>query len=91
MNDYALGYPLSEEQSSLREEARKFASQEIRPIAAKLDEDSSFPDQILKKAHSFGFLNLHQDTELGGTGLNLFDTCLIVEELAAGPKHSRRK
>ena len=75
---------LSEEQEALVSEARKFAEGEIRPVAGKLDETSQFPDAIIKKGHSLGLLNLVQDAEYGGTGLSVFDACLVIEEIARG-------
>lgn len=77
-------FGLSEEQQALRDEARRFAQEEIRPVAAKFDESSEFPSALIKKAHALGLVNLVQPTECSGTGLSLFDACLVIEELAAG-------
>ncbi len=79
-----LTLTLSEEQSALQSESRKFARTEILPIAAECDRDSTFPTEFFKKAHASGFMNLYQEVECGGTGLSLTDTCLVVEELASG-------
>ena len=75
---------LSEEQESLREVAGKFAEDEISPVAAKLDEASEFPHEIIKKGHSLGLINLTLPPECGGTGLSIFDACLVIEEIAVG-------
>jgi acyl-CoA dehydrogenase len=77
-------FGLTEEQRALRDEARRFAQAEIAPVAAAFDESEEFPAAIIKRAHSIGLLNLAQPTEYGGTGLSIVDTCLIIEELAAG-------
>jgi acyl-CoA dehydrogenase len=77
-------YVLNEEQQALRDEAKKFTAGEILPNAAALDESAEFPREILKKAQTLGLMNLTLDDSLGGTGLGLFDTCLILEEIAAG-------
>lgn len=77
-------FGLTDEQLALQAEARRFAQEEIAPVAARFDESEEFPAEIIKKAHSIGLLNLAQSTDLGGTGLSVFDTCLVVEELAAG-------
>ena len=77
-------YRLTEEQLALQSEAKKFAQQEIAPIASELDRDSTFPHETIQKAHKLGFLNLPIPDELGGTGLSLFDACMIIEEMAAG-------
>ena len=75
---------LSEEQEALREVAGKFAADEISPVAAKLDEASEFPQEIIKKSHSLGLINLTLPVECGGTGLSIFDACLVIEEVAVG-------
>lgn len=83
--DYSTGLlTLSEEDLALRDEARRFAQEEILPVAAKYDESAEFPGAILKKSQTLGLLNLLQDAALGGTGLSTFQACLIIEELAAG-------
>jgi acyl-CoA dehydrogenase len=79
-----IAITLSEEQESLVNEARKFTKKEILPVAAKFDESSYFPVEIIQKAHSLGFLNLIQEAEYRGSGLSLYDCCLVIEEIASG-------
>lgn len=64
--------------------ARKFARAEIGPHAAECDRSARFPEEIYRKAYELGLMNLNVPTEFGGTGLSLFEQCLIVEELAYG-------
>lgn len=77
-------FGLTEEQLALRDEARRFARAEILPVAPALDESGEFPTEVLRRAHAIGLLNLAQAPEYGGTGLSIYDTCLVIEELAAG-------
>jgi len=77
-------FGLTEEQSSLKEMARSFAVEQIVPNAARLDESSEFPAEIIKKAHQLGLMNLIQPAALGGSGLSAYDACLVTEEIAAG-------
>ncbi|RIL11041.1 MAG: acyl-CoA dehydrogenase [Proteobacteria bacterium] len=76
-------FGLDEQQNALRLEARKFAQKEIAPIAARHDESGDFPLATISKAAGLGLLNLVQGADYGGTGLCLYDACLIIEELAA--------
>jgi len=78
MPDFAL----TPEQESLRDMARKFARTEMAPHAAECDRAPRFPEEIYRKAFDLGLMNLNVPSELGGSGLALFDQCLIVEELA---------
>jgi acyl-CoA dehydrogenase len=77
-------FSLTEEQSSLREMARKFARTEMAPKAAECDRVPRFPEEIYRKAWELGLMNLNVPTEYGGSGLSALDACLIVEELAYG-------
>ena len=81
---------LTDDDRALRDEARRFAAEEITPVAAKYDESSEFPRSILKKSQELGLMNLLLDSSLGGTGLSTFQACLIIEELAAaGDEHQQ--
>jgi acyl-CoA dehydrogenase len=79
-----VDFSLSPEQNSLRDLARKFARGEMAPHAAECDRTARFPEEIYRKAHELGLMNLNVPTEYGGSGLGLLDQCLIVEELAYG-------
>ncbi len=75
-------FSLSPELESLRDMARKFARTEMVPHAAECDRSARFPEEIYRKAHALGLMNLNVPAEFGGTGLSLLEQCLIVEELA---------
>ena len=75
-------FSLSEEQTSLRDLARKFAKTEMLPKAAECDREGRFPEEIYRKAWELGLMNLNIPTQYGGSGLGLVDQCVIVEELA---------
>ena len=77
-----VDFSLTPEAESLRDLARKFARTEMAPHAAECDETSRFPEEIYRKAHALGLMNLNVPADYGGSGLGLFDQCLIVEELA---------
>ncbi len=77
-----VDFSLTPDQESLRDLARKFARGEMAPHAAECDKTSRFPEEIYRKAHEVGLMNLNVPTEFGGSGLGLFEQCLIVEELA---------
>jgi acyl-CoA dehydrogenase len=77
-------FQLNEEQEALQSTVRSFVSDKIKPVASKYDESSEFPEQIIKEASKLGFMNLTIPSEYGGTGLSLFDACLVIEEISAG-------
>jgi len=79
-----MDFQLDDAQLALQESARRFAAQEIAPIAARCDQSGEFPREVLKQAWELGLSHVSIPAEHGGTGLGLFDTTLVVEELAWG-------
>src|SRR5437667_4588771 len=79
-----ISFRLSEEQKALRELAREFAANEIRPVAAEYDEHQTHPADVIAAAHELGLVNAHIPEEYGGPGLSCFDGMLIGEQLYWG-------
>lgn len=79
-----FSFEMSPEQRELKELARKFAAEEIIPLAAAFDREEKFPDALCRKAWDLGLMNLEVPKEFGGTGLGVLDTILILEELNYG-------
>jgi acyl-CoA dehydrogenase len=79
-----IGFDLTTEQEAFREKARCFSREEILPVAAKHDQEGTFPLDIIQKAYGEGFLTPLVPPQYGGGGRGVLDTCLISEELASG-------
>ncbi len=79
-----INFELSEQQKSMQEAARKFARQEIVPVAAHHDQTMEYPTEVIKKAHAAGLLSISLPESIGGMGLPLLDQMIIAEELAYG-------
>jgi len=77
-------FELTPEQKDIQQMARKFAREEIMPKAAELDKAGEYPMEIIKKAFALGLVNGTVPQKYGGTGLSLFDGCMVAEELAYG-------
>ena len=75
---------LSEEQQAFKELARKFAREEVIPVAAEYDKTMEFPRPVFEKAWELGLVNTHIPEAYGGMGLGCLEGCLIGEELAYG-------
>lgn len=75
---------LSEEQEAFKDAARKFAQEEVMPVAAEYDRTMEFPRPIFDKAWELGLVNTHIPEDYGGLGLGCLEGCLIGEELAYG-------
>ena len=79
-----MDFSLDDAQLALQETARRFSQQEIAPHAAHYDQTGEFPREIIKKAWETGLASVSIPSEYGGVGLSLFESCLVVEELAWG-------
>src|SRR5438105_1729188 len=79
-----VSFGLTDEQRALRELAREFATNEIRPRVRECDEAMRHPAEVIEKAHELGLMNLHVPEEYGGPGLSAFDGMLVGEELYWG-------
>lgn len=62
-----LSFPaeLSPEQVEFQQLARKFAREEIIPVAPHHDKTGEYPLELIKKAHSLGLMNSHIPQEYG--------------------------
>jgi acyl-CoA dehydrogenase len=79
-----VDFTLTDEQKSLQEMAHDFAENEMRPVAWEYDRDSTWPEEILRKAWELGILNTHIPEDYGGPGIDFFGGALIEEELGWG-------
>ena len=79
-----VDFTLTDEQKDIRDMAHDFAEKEIRPVAWDFDKDSTWPEEIIKKAWEVGLMNSHTPEEYGGPGLDYLTGCLIEEELGWG-------
>jgi acyl-CoA dehydrogenase len=79
-----MDFELSDEQQMLQDTARKFAEQEIRPVAEHHDRTGEFPREVLQKAFDIGLMNETVPESCGGGGLSILDSAIIAEEISRG-------
>lgn len=72
----------SEELTLLRETIRQFATEEVAPIAHKLDETETFSEDLAKKMGGLGLFGTIVDPKYGGQGMDYISYIVAVEELA---------
>ncbi|MFD1515168.1 acyl-CoA dehydrogenase family protein [Halomarina rubra] len=78
-----MDYQLSDEQKQIKEEVRRFAENEIAPVAQEYDVEEKFPHEVLETAAEMGLTGANIPMEYGGAGYNALETALIVEEMFA--------
>ncbi len=72
----------TQEQLMLQQMVREFTENEIRPIAAEIDETCEFPEENVRKMAGLGLLGIPFPDEWGGAGMDQVSYCLAVEEIA---------
>jgi len=69
---------------AIRDTARRFAFERVRPRAAPLDQDEAFPHDLYREMGQLGLLGITVPDELGGAGLDVYAYALVMEELSRG-------
>ncbi|MFB6308645.1 MAG: acyl-CoA dehydrogenase family protein, partial [Haloarculaceae archaeon] len=78
-----MDFALSDAQRQIREEVRRFADNEIAPVASEYDREEKYPREIVEQAAEMGLTGANIPLEYGGAGYSTLDVALIVEELFA--------
>lgn len=77
-----MDYLLTEEQKMARDMARKFADNELKPIADKLDREHVHSPEILNALGEMGVMGVAVPDEYGGGGMDYVSYALIVSEIS---------
>jgi alkylation response protein AidB-like acyl-CoA dehydrogenase len=69
--------------AELQQQARRFAMDEVLPVANELDpQKGEIPQRILERLGELGYFGITIPAEDGGLGLGVFEYCMVSEELA---------
>ena len=75
-----MDFELSNRQKHIRQAAREFAEGELKGIAQECDVKEEYPQDLVKKAASLGFVGSYIKKEYGGLGLGFLEHAIIMEE-----------
>ncbi|MCQ4633746.1 acyl-CoA dehydrogenase family protein [Shinella lacus] len=75
---------LTETQEQVRDMARAFADEMIRPLAEELDREESFPAALYDEMAKLGLFGIGVPEALGGPGFDTLTYALVMEELSRG-------
>jgi alkylation response protein AidB-like acyl-CoA dehydrogenase len=75
---------LTEDQSMIRDLARRFAAERLAPFAAQWDRDCTFPAAALQEMAGLGLLGMLVPPDYDGAGLDHVALAVALEEIAAG-------
>lgn len=73
---------MTEERELMRNVARDFVENEVKPVAMKIDHNNEFPLALFKRAGELGFLGVTFPEEFGGLGGDYTTLGLILEEIS---------
>lgn len=77
-----MNFTLTREQELVRQMVREFAINEVKPIAAEIDQTERFPMENVEKMAKLGMLGIPFSKEYGGAGGDTLSYILTVEELS---------
>lgn len=77
-----MDFKLSKEQEMIRTVMREFAENEVKPIAAEIDESGRFPRETVEKMARYHMMGIPFPVEYGGAGGDDIAYAIAVEELS---------
>lgn len=72
----------TDDQTSVRDTARRFAESEILPRAAAIDREDAFDRTLYRGMAELGLFGISLPEVAGGSGLDTVSVCLVMEELS---------
>ncbi|HIW48475.1 MAG TPA: acyl-CoA dehydrogenase family protein [Firmicutes bacterium] len=76
------GFKLTKTQELQKELFRKFAEEEIKPIAKEMDESEEYSMDLIQKMQKCHFFGIPYSREYGGAGADVLTYTLAMEELS---------
>ena len=77
-----MNFELTEEQVAVRDAARDFAQNVLKPGVIERDREQKFPTEEVKQLGELGFLGIMVDTKYGGSGMDVISYVLAMEEIS---------
>ncbi|XP_035218933.1 short-chain specific acyl-CoA dehydrogenase, mitochondrial-like isoform X2 [Stegodyphus dumicola] len=77
-------FNLPDTHKMLQQTCRKFAEEELQPLAAKFDKEHLFPGEQIKKIGKLGLMGLTLPENEGGSGLDNVAYVVAMEEISRG-------
>jgi butyryl-CoA dehydrogenase len=77
-----MDFAFNDEQELLLNLFKEFTEKEVAPIAAALDEEERFPQELLPKMAEIGLMGIPVPEEFGGVGMGELEYALAVEEIS---------
>lgn len=73
---------LTDQQQAFRDRIAEFATSRVAPKAAAIDDEGTFPRELIAEAATLGLMGVNIPRALGGAGLDYVSYALAIEALA---------
>ena len=73
---------INDEETLFRQSVREFSDQQIKPLAAEMDEAGKFSADLIKQLFDLGLMGIAIPEQYGGQGGSFFMSIIAVEELS---------
>jgi alkylation response protein AidB-like acyl-CoA dehydrogenase len=77
-----MNFQLTEEQIAVRDAARDFAQNVLKPGVIERDNEQRFPKDEIKQLAELGFMGMMTNPKYGGSGMDTVSYVLAMEELS---------
>jgi alkylation response protein AidB-like acyl-CoA dehydrogenase len=77
-----MNFEFTEEQIAVRDAARDFAQNVLKPGVIERDRDQKFPKDEIRQLGELGFMGMMIDPKYGGAGMDTVSYVLAMEELS---------
>ncbi len=77
-----MNFELTEEQLAVRDAARDFAQNVLKPGVIERDNEQRFPEEEVKQLAELGFMGMMTKPEYGGSGMDTVSYVLAMEEIS---------
>ena len=73
------GFCLNEDQRAILDAADRYGREQLGPLARRMDDEEWWPDEAFRALGPEGYLGITAPVELGGSGLDLFASGLVLQ------------
>ena len=77
-----MEFTLTEEQNMIKEAARDFAQNILKPGVIERDTHQTYPTEFVKQMGELGFMGIMTNLKYGGSGMDTISYALAIEELS---------
>lgn len=77
-----MNFELTEEQKAVRDAARDFAQNVLKPGVIERDREQRFPAEEIRQLGELGFMGMMVDPKYGGGGMDTMSYVLAMEEIS---------